>query len=384
MLKNLLANKSFARETITQDTIDILRLYRSENIGPRTFLHLIEIFGDASVALENVDELSKRGGINKPIKLYSRQAAEKELSLLEKYNANFITYKNDHYSRLLKEIFDFPPILTYKGNINLLNHNPTIAIVGSRNASLHGKQLTTKLAIDLTNAGYVVASGLARGIDTAAHSANIQKTIAVVAGGVDQIYPEENTKLYEEIANNGLVISEYPVNSKPIAQHFPQRNRIISGLSIGTVVVEAKLNSGSLITARIALEQNREVFAVPGFPMDPRYNGTNKLIKEGAHCVETAQDIIDNISIHMPKNIFSLHEETNNTQFDIGKNLFDIKITNTMRKSILNLLSTIPIDIDFIIKETDLPIQVVHLIILELELAGKVIRLPRNKIILAY
>lgn len=215
----------------TKETIDILRLIRSENVGSRTFWSLIKLFGSSSVAIDNIQEFSVRGGRSKPVKVFSQSDASKELELLQKHNAQIITYKSPEYSRLLLEIFDCPPILSYKGNIGLLAHERCLAIVGARNASVNGRAFAAKIAKELTDANYIVVSGLARGVDTAAHQVNTSKTIGVIAGGIDYVYPPENVKLFEQIQQDGLIIAELPVGSKPLGQHFPQRNRLISDIS---------------------------------------------------------------------------------------------------------------------------------------------------------
>ncbi len=386
MLKELfLDNKS--KISYTKETIDILRLIRSENVGSRTFWSLIEIFGNASSAIANIQEFSLRGGRSKPLNVFSQNDAIKELELLEKNNAKIITYQSAGYSKLLFEIFDCPPILSYKGNIALLSHQRCLAIVGARNASINGRAFASKIARELTEADYIVVSGLARGIDTAVHQANIAKTIAIIAGGIDHIYPPENAKLFEQIQQEGLIIAELPVGSKPLGQHFPQRNRLISGISLGTVVVEASLKSGSLITARFALEQNREVFAVPGFPLDPRCQGTNKLIKQGAHIVESVEDIVANLP-HFSKIVSKSNDTANDFAINSQFKTLDVKyaspVTNDMRMRIKELLSSTPVEVDCLYHETQLSLQTIYMIILELELAGKIVRYPGNKVSLIY
>lgn len=386
MLKDLFLNNKL-QDSCKEETIDVLRLIRSENVGPRTFWGLIEMFGTASLAIENIQEFSLRGGRSKPVKVFSKNDAYKELELLERNKAQLITYKDLGYSKLLVEIFDPPPILSYKGNIELLSHERCFAIVGARNASANGRALTAKLVGELIDLGYITISGLARGIDTAVHQVNTSKTIGVIAGGIDHVYPLENIKLFQQIEEQGLIIAELPIGSKPVAQHFPQRNRLISGLSLGTLVVEASLKSGSLITARFALQQNREVFAVPGFPLDPRCQGTNKLIKEGAHMVESVEDIVTNL----PSVTKILNDPTHLTQDSAGDNQFknlrlqytDL-ITSDMRAKVKELLSATPVDFDCLHNETQIPLPFIYMIILELELAGKVVRYPGNKIALIY
>jgi DNA processing protein len=382
MLKGLFSE---SRESYNSDIIDVLRLIRSENVGPRTFCNLLKIFGNSKTAIENIGELSLKGGLLKPIKLYTKIDVEREIALLEKYKAKLVSYKDPLYSSLLLQIFDYPPILTYKGNIDLLNSNQPIAIVGSRASSINGRNFASKIAKALMNEGFIIVSGLARGIDTAAHLTNPSKTIAVIAGGIDNIYPPENKKLYEAIASEGLLISELKIGTKPLAKHFPQRNRLISGLSLGVCIIEANLGSGSLITAACALEQNRDVFAVPGFPADPRYQGTNKLIKEGAYVIESAQDIISNLNNYKKlQKSFEFEEEkaiTSKFGMQVHKAL---NITNSMRQIVLNLLSTTPVGLEDLMRESNLELAVIQTIILELELACKVTRAPGNKVMLIY
>jgi len=386
MLKGLFLDKKIP--SYTNDTIDILRLIRSENVGPRTFLNLIKLFGNASVAIDNIQEFSVRGGRAKPIRVFSHNDAKKELELLNDNDAQIITYKSPEYSKLLLEIHDFPPIISYKGNINLLNNAKCVAIVGARNASANGRAFAAKIAQDLVNEDYIIVSGLARGIDSAVHQVNTHKTIGVIAGGIDHIYPLENSKLFEQMTQDGLIIAELPIGSKPLGQHFPQRNRLISGLSLGTIVIEASLKSGSLITAKFALEQNREVFAVPGFPLDPRCQGTNKLIKQGAHIIESAADIVANLPQY-EKMIESYHNiardsATQNNSFKALGSKYSNIVTQAMRQQLIDLLSSTPVDFDCLERESNLPLQVIYTVILELELAGRIIRLPGNKISIIY
>lgn len=366
------------------ETINILRLIRSENIGPKTFFSLIKLFGDAATAVDNAQDFSLRGGKSKPIKIFSKSEAEKEIELLEKDNAKIITYKSLEYSKLLLEIYDPPPILSYKGNVELLNHKKCVAIVGARNASANGRNFAHKIATGLVEQEYITVSGLARGIDSSVHQAAISKTIGVIAGGIDHIYPSENKKLFENLAEEGLILAELPIGSTPLGKHFPQRNRIISGLTLGVVVVEASLKSGSLTTAKFALEQNREIFAVLGFPLDPRCQGTNKLIREGAYLVESVDDIVANLPQY--ENFIKKDE-------GLFKDFVELGTLNTRyvkepsqkeRTAILELLSAVPISFEYLQKETELSLPIIYTIILELELAGKVVRHAGNKISLVY
>jgi len=377
MLQGLFWDK---RPTYSQEDLDILRLIRSENVGPRTFISLINMFGNATNALDNVEDFARRGGRAKPIKLSLASDVEKEIQALDKAGAYLLTYKDPAYSSLLLQIPDFPPVISYKGNKNLLS-SKCIAIVGARNSSVNGKVFAGKLAAELASQGVTLVSGLARGIDTAAHKASLSQTIGVIAGGIDHIYPPDNTKLFEEMAETGLIIAELPVGSVPLAQHFPQRNRIISGLSLATVVVEASLKSGSLITARLALEQNREVFAVPGFPMDPRCHGTNKLIKEGAHLLESADDIFEHLSNNMTF-VSKLAKKSKGLSEDMK--VGHETITQTSQNKVIEALSSTPIDIATLLSETQLHTSLLYTILLEFELAGRISRHPGGRISLVY
>ncbi|MES2215623.1 MAG: DNA-processing protein DprA, partial [Pseudomonadota bacterium] len=366
----------------SEETISILRLIRSENVGPRTFVSLIKMFGSPSVALDNIQSFAKRGGKTKPITVCAKDDALAEIDALNKVGAKLLTYLDPSYSSLLKHIDDFPPIISYRGNIELLQKR-CVAIVGSRNASINGRIFAGKIAQQLVQNDVVVVSGLARGIDTAAHTGAVPKTIAVIAGGIDHIYPPENAKLFEQIAAEGLLIAELPIGTQPLGRHFPQRNRIISGVSLGTVIVEASFKSGSLITARFAAEQNREVFAVPGFPLDPRCQGTNHLIKEGAHLLESAEDIFNNLQTLEDISIKALDDVEQNIDFSAIKLSQDL-LTDAVRKQVLECLSSTSITIEAIAQNTELPLPVIYTILLELELAGKVTRHIGGRISVIY
>lgn len=380
-------NNLFVRDgapTYSNETIDILRLIRSENVGPRTFARLIDFFGSAGKALENIADFSMKGGRSKPIKISSKAAAEHEIEQLTKNKAYLLTYKDFNYSQLLLQIHDFPPVISYKGNVGLLNSEQIVAIVGARNSSINSRSFAKKISSDLVEAGYVTVSGLARGIDTAVHTASGAQNIAVVAGGIDHIYPPENKKLYERIIEEALLIAELPIGSKPLSQHFPQRNRIISGLSLATIVIEAGLKSGSLITANYALEQNREVFAVPGFPSDPRCMGSNKLIKDGAYLLESSADIISNVASYK-KLKKSLEESSNySNNFKLPVDAVNLEIQVADRELVITMLSSMPITYELLASETKLAMPVIYTICLELELAGKIARHAGNRISLIY
>lgn len=272
--------------------IDRLRLVRTSGIGPVTYRQLIARFGGAAGALAAVPDLARRGGGSGP-RLHSRDAAEREIAQVDKLGARFLTLGQGLYPRLLAEQEDAPPLLIAHGDLNLLDRE-AVAIVGARNASAAACRFARGLAHDLGQQGMVVVSGLARGIDSAAHDGALDSgTIAVVAGGIDIFYPPENEARQRDISERGLVLAEMPPGTEPHARHFPNRNRIIAGIAGGTVVVEAAPRSGSLITARLAGEAGREVMAVPGSPLDPRAQGCNQLIRDGATLVQTAADVIE-------------------------------------------------------------------------------------------
>jgi DNA processing protein len=274
------------------DPIDALRLIRSEQVGPMTFFRLVKFCGSVAKAIEMAPGISRRGGRKKPIVITPRAAAEREYEALTKFGAQIVMYGEEAYPRLLQYVPDAPPILTVRGHTHLFSHTNLIGVVGARNASTNGCMFAKKLAADVGAAGYATVSGLARGIDAAVHRGSlISGTIAVIGGGIDNIYPPENATLFAEIAASGAIISELPFGAEPHARSFPGRNRIIAGMSRGVLVVEASLKSGSLITAEFAHDYGRDVFAVPGSPMDPRCHGTNRLLKDGATMVESVSVI---------------------------------------------------------------------------------------------
>lgn len=355
-----------------------LRLFRTENVGPITFYKLLEAFGSAEAALNALPSLAKRGG--KTLKPFAKDLAEKEIEQTEKFGARFLFRDEDDYPALLKQIEDAPPVVALFGHAHLLS-KPALGVVGARNASLAGCKLAEKLSGEISKAGYVITSGLARGIDAAAHKAALDHgTVAVVAGGIDVIYPRENEKLYHEIRARGAIVAESPFGTEPLARHFPKRNRIISGLSLGVLIVEAALKSGSLITARMAAEQNREVFAIPGSPMDPRAEGTNKLIKDGAHLATSADDILQELRSLERRGM----EDKPADPWKGGQTLFTQmpakEPDENLRQKILETLSYTPTQINDIIRATNAPAQDVFVIILELELAGRLERHPGNKV----
>ena len=276
-----------------EQRVDWLRLIRSDNVGPRTFRSLINHFGSARAALDRLPDLARRGGAARRLRICSEDDARAEIAAGKNIGVSLVAPTEPGYPPRLALIDDAPPLLGVRGTLDVLTR-PMIAIVGSRNASGAGLKFTERLARDLGDAGFVIASGLARGIDQAAHRATLESgTVAVLAGGHDRIYPAEHEDLLEAMLQSGAAISEMPLGHVPRARDFPRRNRLISGVALGVVVVEAAHRSGSLITARIAAEQGREVFAVPGSPLDPRAAGTNDLIKQGATLTTEASDVIN-------------------------------------------------------------------------------------------
>jgi DNA processing protein len=359
---------------------DWLRLARTQNIGPVTFATLIARFGSASVALDAVPKLARQGGARE-FTLSSISDADREMEALSEVDGRFIASCEPGFPPGLAALNPPPPILAVVGKGALLAKE-MVAIVGARNASALGRKFAAMLASELGAAGLVIASGMARGIDTAAHEAAFTTgTCAVVAGGIDVIYPAENAALYERLRTEGVIISEMPFGESPQARHFPRRNRIISGLSRGVIVVEAAENSGSLITANYALEQGREVFAVPGSPLDPRARGCNRLIRDGATLIESAADVVSVLRPILGGAFREPGPEAYGKQ-TAGADCANSKI-DQLRSKLLELLAPSPVAIDDLIRQTGAPPGTVATALLELELAGLARRHPGNRVSLA-
>jgi DNA processing protein len=350
------------------ERLDWLRLFRSEHVGPITFHKLIDRFGTAAEAIRHAPDLAKRAGGKKQLVIKPLADAEKEMRALEKAGGFMLAACEPDYPEQLAAVDDAPPVISVMGQRKFLGTMRRVAVVGSRNASLNGKQFAERLSRDCAAANIVVVSGLARGIDTAAHKGALAGgTIAVVAGGIDVVYPEENRSLYDAICEKGAVVAESPFGTPPTSHHFPKRNRIISGLSDGVLVVEAVQHSGSLITTRCALEQGREVMAVPGSPLDPRCKGNNNLIREGAALIENVQDIINALS-NRPHTFMA---EPAAADFSERNESLSDEAIALARTRIEDVLGPTPVRIDELIREVDLPVAIVLAAILELELAGK-------------
>lgn len=352
-----------------------LRLIRSDNVGPVTFRDLINHFGSAETALEMLPELSVRGGSTRMIRVATRQEAEAEFDFARRVGARFVGIGEPDYPAALKQIEGAPPLLAVKGDMGVCRP-PAIGIVGSRNCSISGAKFAAMLARDLGGAGYTIVSGLARGIDAAAHRASVATgTIAVFAGGLDQPYPPENIELLAEITSgNGVAISEMPFGWEPRARDFPRRNRLIAGIGLGLVVIEAAQRSGSLISARYAADFGRQVFAVPGSPLDPRCHGTNGLLKDGAQIVTESEDIIRAMAPVSQIDLFSAPEVGEPPRDDTGP--IGLPPSDSDRARITDSLGPTPVEIDDIIRHTGCSPQTVYLVLLELDLAGRLYRHP--------
>jgi DNA processing protein len=356
-------------------------LCRTETIGPVTFFALLRRFGSARAALEALPRLARRGERSGMVTAVTRVEAEAELASLHRAGARLICWGEPLYPNALVPVEDAPPILAVVGRAELLDR-PMVSVVGARNASANGRRFARNLAAGLGEGGVVVVSGLARGIDAAAHLGALSTgSVAVVAGGVDIVYPEENRGLHEAIACQGSIVAELPLGTEPQARHFPRRNRIISGMALGVVVVEAASRSGSLITARLALEQGRDVFAVPGSPLDPRCRGSNDLLRHGATLTESADDVLSQLGpllerrtplgppppAHVPS---ATDWPLPAADSEIGE--------DAAVELILERLGPTAVAVDELVRQCHLSAAVVATLLLELELAGKVERHPGN------
>ena len=355
-----------------EQRLDWLRLIRSPNVGPRTFRTLVSHFGGARAALEALPSLARRGGAGGATQVCARADAEREIAAAEKLGAALVALGEPGYPPRLQMIDDAPPVVAIRGQAAAFAL-PMVAIVGSRNASGAGMKFTQRIARELGEAGFAVVSGLARGIDAAAHRASLATgTIAVLAGGHDRVYPAEHMELLDDILSAGAALTEMPLGWEPRGRDFPRRNRLISGLSLGVVIVEAAKRSGSLITARFALEQGREVFAVPGSPLDPRAEGTNGLIKQGATPVTETSDIVTVLqSIMEQRNVPRQEAEPQPAE---GGFFEGTDPAPDERTRILALLGPTAVLIDDLVRLSKSSPSVVRMVLLELEIAGRLER----------
>jgi len=369
--------------TTEEDRFSWLRLLRSRRVGITTFYRLLAEHGTAQNALEALPEVARAAGVT-GYEICPAGVVEAELRVAKAARARLLCLGSPEYPEQLARIGDAPPMLWAIGDIAHL-HRPAIAMVGARNASSLGTRMARALALDLGTKGYGVVSGLARGIDTAAHMATLKTgTIAVMAGGVDRIYPAENTGLAEDIAACGVRISEQPMGLNPIARHFPKRNRLISGLAQAVVVIEAAAKSGSLITARDALDQGREVLAVPGHPFDTRAAGCNMLIRDGAQLVRNADDIIAALPRSEPEPAV---EPVADLLADLPPpppETRSLHETAALHQQILTRLGPSPLAEDQLIRDLQAPVGEVGPALTDLELDGKINRQPGGLLSLAH
>ncbi|WP_152047895.1 DNA-processing protein DprA [Aureimonas psammosilenae] len=364
-------------QTLTQPRLDDaqrlawLRLIRSDNVGPVSFRALINRFGGAEAALEALPELASRGGSKRRIRICDKESAEAELLRAERLGARFLFQGEPDYPPILRATEAAPPVLAIMGDPAILRR-PSLAVVGARNASLAGVKLARQFSAEVGAAGYAIVSGLARGIDAAAHEASIETgTVGVFAGGLDKPYPKEHGPLMRRIADGGgCLVSEMPFGWEPRAVDFPRRNRIVAALGLGLLVVEAALRSGSLISARLANEMGRLVFAVPGSPLDPRAGGTNKLLKDGATLVTESADILDALR---PLDDRASRETFVSAPFAMPFDT-DAQPTEDERGRILSALGPTPVGLDDLLAHTGATAGALQLVLLELDIAGRLER----------
>lgn len=369
------AEKAIGAPALSEDTRRAwLRLIRSENVGPMTFRQLVNRFGGARAALDALPELSARGG--RRIRIADEDSAAEEMARAERLGARFVCMGEPDYPQLLRLVEYAPPVLAIMGSAEVFGRS-AIAMVGARNASLAGAKLTRQFAASFGEAGYVVVSGLARGIDTAAHEGSLETgTIGVFAGGLDRPYPEENKPLMRRIVDGGGgLMSEMPFGWAPRARDFPRRNRLVAGLGLGLVVMEAALRSGSLISAGLANELGRLVFAIPGSPLDPRSTGTNKLLKDGAIIATEPADILNALQpldARLAPKPLPLAEASESPPVE--------EPAEGERERLLEALGPTPVDVDNLIAHTGAKPGAIQLVLLELDLAGRLERHPGNRV----
>lgn len=359
-----------------EERINWIRLARTYKIGPAMFFRILEIFPEVNEAIKNLPEFVKSSNLRcKSLKICDKKTVEREIEKTHKFGAEILTFLDEDYPRMVREIYDPAPVLVVKGEKKFLNEG-SLAMVGPRNASFHACKFAEKMAEDLARREIVVVSGLARGIDAAAHRGGFgYGTVAVIAGGINDVYPAENRKLFERMAKEGVLVSEHPFGAPPKARNFIQRNRIVSGMSYGVIVVEAGMQSGSIATARFALDQGREVFAVPGFPTDPRTQGSNFLIEEGAIFTTGSERIFKEMGrLRMVFDESGKLKEPEEVEFvpppvkmpsegDISK----------VRDEIASRIGFVAMPIEELIQEVGVPARMVNIALVQLELADRVV-----------
>ncbi len=366
-----------------EERIARIRLASTEHVGPISFLRLIERHGSAASAIAALPEIASRTG--RSMAASSQEAAERELQAHSRAGARLIVWGDADYPPMLAAITDPPPLLSVLGAVDMLSR-PSIAIVGARNASAGGQRIAETIARDLSGQGIVVVSGLARGIDAAAHRASLSNgTVAVVAGGVDVVYPPEHGELHRHIAAGGAVVAKRPLGSEPQARHFPRRNRVIAGLAAGVVVIEAAQRSGSLITARVALDEGREVFAVPGSPLDPRCRGSNDLLRHGAVLTESADDILEALAGRLAEPPTPPRQRPDPpplppSRLPIAPFPDTAPNADDPQSAILESLGPTPVSVDELVRRCQLSPSIVSTVLLELELAGRLERHPGQRV----
>ncbi|HEY6433250.1 MAG TPA: DNA-processing protein DprA [Acetobacteraceae bacterium] len=369
---------------------DHLRLSRTEGVGPVAYRRLLARYDGPAEAIRALPELARAGGRAAAPPVPTETEAEAELDRLAKMGARLLVIGQPGYPPLLALLDDAPPLLAVLGDVTMLAGRG-IAVVGGRNASANGQRVAAALAEEAAAAGLAVISGLARGIDAAAHEGALRagRTVAAVAGGLDMPYPPEHADLQRRITEQGAVVAEAPLGTAPQARHFPRRNRIIAGLALGVVVIEAALRSGSLITARLAQEAGRELFAVPGSPLDPRARGSNDLIRQGAHLTETAADVLANLPDHpfrqgLQRDPLFAREEL--AEVDPHGPLQDASVPSgelvAARRTVTDLLGPSPTAVDDLVRRCQLSPAAVMAALLELELAGRIETLPGQRVAL--
>jgi len=370
-----------ARGLLSDDErIDWLRLIRSENVGPVTFFDLLARYGTAAAALEALPELAERGGRRKPLRICTARDAEREIATARKRaHARLVALGEPYYPARLATTPSPPPLIYMAGESGLAQQR-AVAIVGSRNASAAGRKLTLDIARSLGEAGVTVVSGLARGIDASAHQGALEGgTAAVLAGGIDIRYPPENEALHDAIAEKGLLIAESAPGFKPRGVDFPRRNRIVSGISSGVLVVEAARRSGSMLTARHAAEQGRDVMAVPGHPLDPRAEGPNALIKDGAALIRCAEDVLEALAA---AELFSERADAQASPGFAEPEAAPFDLDDASRRLVAEALGPVPVAVDEVIRVTGLSARAVAIVLMELDLAGRLEREGSHRVAL--